>query len=153
MPTEQCSAQCSEVKPSLLPGRDIIGASHGQHLRCHFCKKQVFAECLEVLKIPTEAVDNSISYNKPCSFPCCLHVSQHTPLINVRVVSFHTGVTSASIKPTGNIDHVCNVRQRLDSASHVSSMHIEQEGPHRWSKTTTWTAKYRKNYGSWHIRS
>ena len=106
-----------------------------------------------MLRVPTEAVDNSISYNKPRSFPCCLHVSQHTPLINVRVVSFHTGVTSASIKPTGNIDHVCNVRQRLDSASQVSSMHMEQEDPHRRTKTTIWTAKYRNNYKSWHIRS
>lgn len=87
--------------------------------------------------VPTEAVDNSVGYNKPCSFPCGLHVSQHTPLVNVRVVSFHTGVTPAPIKPAGNIDHVCKVRQKRDSVSQVSSIYTEQEDPQRWSEPTT----------------
>lgn len=119
----------------------MLPTEHRQH---RFWKKQVFAECLEVLRVPTEAVDNSVRYNKPCSLPCGLHVSQHTPLVDVRVVSFHTGVTSAPIKPTRNIDHVCNVRQKWVSANQVSSMYTEQEGPQRWREPVT--AKCKNNY-------
>lgn len=104
-------------------------------------------------QVPTEAIDNSVRYDEPRSFPCCLHVSQHTPLIDVGVVSLHAGVTSASIEPTGNVDHVCNVRERLDSPHRGPNVLTEQEGPHRWSKPTTGTAKCRNNCRAWHAES
>lgn len=90
------ASQCAAAIPLKHGTASRTGAGSGSACCC--------------LQAPTEAVDNSIGYNKPRSFPCCLHVSQHTPLVDVWVVAFHAGVASAPIEPARNINHICNDR-------------------------------------------
>lgn len=61
-----------------------------------------------ILWLPTQTVDNIVSNDQTSAFSSCLHISQHTPLINIGIVSLHTCVAPASIKTSRNIDHVCN---------------------------------------------
>lgn len=79
---------------------------------------------VNTLRLPTKTIDNIISNHQSCSFSSCLHISQHTPLINVGIISFHTGVAPTSIKTSRNIDHVCNTTVKQITVFEISILQI-----------------------------
>lgn len=88
-------------------------------------KKAGCAQLPEVLRVPTEAVDHSIGHHEPCSLPCCLHVPQHAPLVDVGVVALHAGVTAAPIEPPRDVDHVCSDRGGSQAVSHAHGARLQ----------------------------
>lgn len=78
-----------------------------QHFHGHLGQKAGSAQLPEVLRVPTQAVDDSIGHHQPRSLPGSLHVPQHAPLVDVGVVALHAGVAAAPVEPARHVDHVC----------------------------------------------
>lgn len=62
----------------------------------------------------TETVYESTGHHQTSAFSSCLHVSQHAPLVNIRVISFHAGMASAAVEAPGNVDHVCRRTNQME---------------------------------------